>query len=1074
MSTITVTSAANSGAGSLRDAIARAQSGDTITFSAALANQTIRLAEPLVIGPGQHLTINGSAAAGLTLSGNLTTRIFTVNSNQDFPASLTLQNLTLADGYTAERGGAIHITHRGGATVENVTFRNNTADQGGGAIYSAWETNLAVTDSRFDGNTAVAGNDERGAGAIAFVSPGNLTVTDSTFTNNRGINGAAINSLNGNLTIERSSFINNSTTAAVYDTGNPNPFLRGYGGAVYTDRASTSSDATSGTILIRNSLFSGNTGRGEGGAVYLYTGTQDRVVIEGSEFRDNAVMPLPNGGNGGNGGAIAQMNNGLNQGFTLRDTRFVNNTAASQGGGIWVMDAPTTITNSTFSGNRTTGTSASSVGGGMALYAPTTIENSTLANNHAGWVGGAISASGDDSVQVRNTIFYNNTADNGTNDWGIQQHTNRELTDLGGNYQYPPKATTNWNDYNATATIETGIDPQLSALQPDGTYQVGNSTITGAGATSTGGSVGSPSTGGTGGSSGSGSGAGTGSGSEITSPTGDSTTNINFINQVLQLTNQFRAENGVPPLALNTLLNSAAQNHSQNMAQQDFFSHTGADGSSLANRVTAVGYEYQSVGENIAAGQSIPQSVVEAWINSPGHRANLLNSNYTEIGIGYEFLANDTGNVNYRHYWTQVFGLASGANSGSGSSTGGTTGETPTGGNSTGGNSTGGNSTGGNSTGGNSTGGNSTGGNSAGETPNSENSTNRPPEPSPEPSENNTTGSNTGGNDDANGSPSPAPGGSGANGAEPSPADSPTEDETGAGEAPDSGDPPPIPSILIPLDDVFMEGTRSADRMQGNSTAQTFKGLAGEDVIKAAAGNDRLYGGKDGDQLFGGVGEDEIYGRSGNDALHGDTGADVIRGGSGQDTVKAGAGDDQVFGGKDNDRLWGEDGNDQINGGTGRDRLWGNSGNDALKGRSGGDRLDGGTGNDVLDGGGGRDRLIGVDIQSSRPGQGEVDVLSGGAGADVFVLGKRAGSFYNDGDPLTEGAADYALIRDFAPDEGDRLLLHGDTSRYQVGSAPSGAPDGTALFWVDNGQNELVAIVQGTNTLDLERSAIFV
>ncbi|UBF24763.1 CAP domain-containing protein [Kovacikia minuta CCNUW1] len=61
-------------------------------------------------------------------------------------------------------------------------------------------------------------------------------------------------------------------------------------------------------------------------------------------------------------------------------------------------------------------------------------------------------------------------------------------------------------------------------------------------------------------------------------------------------------------------------------------------------------------GENIAAGYSTPEQVVQGWINSPGHRANLLNPSYTELGIGYYYLANDTGSVNYKSYWTQDFG----------------------------------------------------------------------------------------------------------------------------------------------------------------------------------------------------------------------------------------------------------------------------------------------------------------------------------------------------------------------------------------------------------------------------------
>ena len=131
---------------------------------------------------------------------------------------------------------------------------------------------------------------------------------------------------------------------------------------------------------------------------------------------------------------------------------------------------------------------------------------------------------------------------------------------------------------------------------------------------------------------------------------------IQFIEQVVELTNIERAKAGLSPLELNNRLLNAAQDHSNDMAQDDFFSHTGADGSSIGDRVRASGYQYSTTGENIAAGQTTPAQVVEGWMNSPGHRANILNPNYTEIGVGYEYLQNDTGSVNYNHYWTQVFG----------------------------------------------------------------------------------------------------------------------------------------------------------------------------------------------------------------------------------------------------------------------------------------------------------------------------------------------------------------------------------------------------------------------------------
>ncbi|MDV3353304.1 calcium-binding protein [Leptolyngbyaceae cyanobacterium CCMR0082] len=129
-----------------------------------------------------------------------------------------------------------------------------------------------------------------------------------------------------------------------------------------------------------------------------------------------------------------------------------------------------------------------------------------------------------------------------------------------------------------------------------------------------------------------------------------------FEREVLELTNEFRAQNGLKPLVFDQSLNKAADQHSKDMAQKDFFSHQGQNGSSPADRAKNAGYESGFVGENIAAGYRSAQDVVDGWINSPGHRANLLNSNYNEIGIGYYFLENDTGSVNYNSYWTQVFG----------------------------------------------------------------------------------------------------------------------------------------------------------------------------------------------------------------------------------------------------------------------------------------------------------------------------------------------------------------------------------------------------------------------------------
>lgn len=463
---ILVTSDSDSGFGSLREAIASANAGDAITFSPALTGGTILLNTQIDIPAGKNITVDGTAAGGinLKLSGGNACRIFFVTANVVTPTFFTVKNLALTAGKTVERGGAIGTTDEVNLVVENVLFTGNVADQGGGAIFSGFNNTLTVIDCEFNDNIAISANDERGAGAIAFLSAKNCTVTDSRFSDNKGINGGAINSLQGKLSVSNSRFVGNDTTAAFFDAGEENDFLRGYGGAIYTDRASEPSEP-SGSINLINCFFQSNKARGCGGAAYLYTGNQDAVNIDCCTFLDNEVFPLP-GNSAGTGGGLVQMSNGANSGLTISSTTFARNKAPSQGGGIWVMDAPTTIVNSTFSGNQVLGTSDmySDVGGAMALYAPTTIVNTTIADNFAHWVGGGISVAANKIVTVQNTVFSNNTAANGTEGWGIQQHTSSELADLGGNFQWPVKQTQNFNDYNATASI-TIADPMLGPLQ---------------------------------------------------------------------------------------------------------------------------------------------------------------------------------------------------------------------------------------------------------------------------------------------------------------------------------------------------------------------------------------------------------------------------------------------------------------------------------------------------------------------------------------------------------------------------------------------------------------------------------
>lgn len=126
--------------------------------------------------------------------------------------------------------------------------------------------------------------------------------------------------------------------------------------------------------------------------------------------------------------------------------------------------------------------------------------------------------------------------------------------------------------------------------------------------------------------------------------------------QVVALTNAHRQQAGLKPLQLNLALTAAAQAHSEDMALNDFFSHTGSNGSRAFDRITNAGYQYEIAAENIAVGYATPNSVVQAWMNSPGHRENILYPDLKEIGIGFYFLETDPGTANYRYYWTQDFG----------------------------------------------------------------------------------------------------------------------------------------------------------------------------------------------------------------------------------------------------------------------------------------------------------------------------------------------------------------------------------------------------------------------------------
>ena len=131
--------------------------------------------------------------------------------------------------------------------------------------------------------------------------------------------------------------------------------------------------------------------------------------------------------------------------------------------------------------------------------------------------------------------------------------------------------------------------------------------------------------------------------------------------QILDLVNQERAKVGADPLRINQQLDDAANFHAQDQANMDNMTHIGSNGSSLGSRVDATGYEWSGLAENVSQVALDPETVmfggqgyrgigIQGWMDSPGHRNNILNPDLEEIGIGYAESSDGSP------YWTQVFG----------------------------------------------------------------------------------------------------------------------------------------------------------------------------------------------------------------------------------------------------------------------------------------------------------------------------------------------------------------------------------------------------------------------------------
>jgi hypothetical protein len=388
--TLTVHNNADSGAGSLRDTIAAASSGDTIVFAHNLEDQTIKLTTgELLIN--KNLNIVGLGAEDLTISGNDASRVFHITGG----ATVTLAKLSIVHGKALTGGG---IDNAGNLTVRDSTLSHNQAvgGDGGGAIRNEASASLSLTHDTLANNQATAASnmvDVFGGGLLNY---GTATVTTCTFTGDKALGGGGgsffgasvgggIDNFGGaTLTVTGSTFINNQ---ALGGAGRTDLFTGGTGGAIENNSGFGSADpmtAIPSTAHISHCSFVSNLVGGSLGAL-------------------------------GNGGALD--NEGIGSTMIVSNCAIVGNRSVGGDGG----DGETTL--------------SQGIGGGiMNVLGTLTVANSALIGNLAlggnhstptadnpltgGGLGGGIVNFLGGTVTVRDSSLLGNVARGGTTDAG--------------------------------------------------------------------------------------------------------------------------------------------------------------------------------------------------------------------------------------------------------------------------------------------------------------------------------------------------------------------------------------------------------------------------------------------------------------------------------------------------------------------------------------------------------------------------------------------------------------------------------------------------------------------------------
>jgi Chlamydia polymorphic membrane protein (Chlamydia_PMP) repeat len=404
--TITVTNTNDSGAGSLRQAMADAVNGDTIDFGVT-GTITLTTGELVV---DKSVTINGPGATNLAVNGNHASRVFHVSSG----TTVTITGLAITNGsprgsWPDNTGGGIYNDHAT-LTLSHCMVSANSASFGGGLFNDGSSTSATLTVS----NCTFSGNSAGGGGGIyndSFAGSATLTLNNSTFSSNSASSNAGGGIVNSGdygsatLTVNGSTFSSNSA-----------PY---FGGGICN-----SAQYGSATLAVNNCTFSGNSTDLAGGGIYC------------SGVYGSATL-------------------------TLNSSTFSSNSATSYGGGIFNANATLTLSNSTVSGN-----SAAYWGGGIynaghSASATLTLNNSTFSGNSAGVAGGNIdndgSFGGVTTLDLTDTIL--NAGASGENiynyDGTVTSHGYNLSSDNGGGF-----LTATGDQINTT--------PMLGPLQDNG------------------------------------------------------------------------------------------------------------------------------------------------------------------------------------------------------------------------------------------------------------------------------------------------------------------------------------------------------------------------------------------------------------------------------------------------------------------------------------------------------------------------------------------------------------------------------------------------------------------------------